>query len=380
MLPDTAAEEPVSRPSALRAGIEPGSALTTPTEEISQDQLWEALGSQPGSPPVEAKQAVGEVSLAELAPSPAAAPSAIPALELPEATPPPPAIEPAGVVEPEPLLPAPEIEVAERPQALSLDELLSLGLTAPPPPEPPPPPVEELVFDLTGEMGAPPLPLVEVGRGEPPAAPIEDFLRPAEPAPLETGSGGIPELELELFPTPVGEEAPDLQEREEPPALDLEALAVVSPLEGESLETGPFPGPSTAQVLSEAAEVLAAPPPVGVETPEPTVELDVSRVDELLGEAEVPSVFDQIEAAPPAALVAPALPVPDEERTTAPDITVMRQEVVQRVADELAQELRTKLLERIERVVWEVVPDLAEILITKEIERIRTLAEGKQPS
>jgi hypothetical protein len=58
----------------------------------------------------------------------------------------------------------------------------------------------------------------------------------------------------------------------------------------------------------------------------------------------------------------------------------MRQAVTERVARELAVDLSDKLLERIERIVWDVVPDLAEILIAKEIEKIRAVAEGKQPS
>jgi hypothetical protein len=62
------------------------------------------------------------------------------------------------------------------------------------------------------------------------------------------------------------------------------------------------------------------------------------------------------------------------------EMATMRQAVTERVAHELARDLSDKMLERIERIVWEVVPDLAEILITKEIERIRALAEGKQSS
>jgi hypothetical protein len=58
----------------------------------------------------------------------------------------------------------------------------------------------------------------------------------------------------------------------------------------------------------------------------------------------------------------------------------LRQAVTERVAHELAKELSSQLIERIERIVWEVVPDMAEILINREIERLRTMAEGKQPS
>jgi hypothetical protein len=58
----------------------------------------------------------------------------------------------------------------------------------------------------------------------------------------------------------------------------------------------------------------------------------------------------------------------------------LRQAVTERVVHELAKEVSSQLVERIERIVWEVVPDLAEILINREIERLRTMAEGKQPS
>jgi len=63
-----------------------------------------------------------------------------------------------------------------------------------------------------------------------------------------------------------------------------------------------------------------------------------------------------------------------------PEIATIREAVTERVAHDLTRELSDKLLERIERIVWEVVPELAEILITKEIERIRAAAEGKQSS
>lgn len=63
-----------------------------------------------------------------------------------------------------------------------------------------------------------------------------------------------------------------------------------------------------------------------------------------------------------------------------PEIARIREAVTERVARDLTREISDKLLERIERIVWEVVPELAEILITKEIERIRAAAEGKQSS
>jgi hypothetical protein len=58
----------------------------------------------------------------------------------------------------------------------------------------------------------------------------------------------------------------------------------------------------------------------------------------------------------------------------------MREAITERVARDLVRDLSEKLVERIERIVWEVVPDMAEILITKEIERIRDMAEDKGSS
>jgi len=90
-----------------------------------------------------------------------------------------------------------------------------------------------------------------------------------------------------------------------------------------------------------------------------------------------PPIMPAVEAVPPAAVAMPSLGGPE---ALLPEMAAMREEVTERVAHELARELSDKLLERIERIVWEVVPDLAEILITKEIERIRALAAGKQSS
>ena len=69
---------------------------------------------------------------------------------------------------------------------------------------------------------------------------------------------------------------------------------------------------------------------------------------------------------------------PSEESKA--DLTSMRQAVTERVARDLTRELSDKLVDRIEKIVWEVVPDLAEIMITKEIERIRAMAENQKPS
>jgi len=59
-------------------------------------------------------------------------------------------------------------------------------------------------------------------------------------------------------------------------------------------------------------------------------------------------------------------------------VQTLAHEVAERVATHMVRELRSELLERVDRLLWEVVPDLAEQLITQEIRRIRELVEGKQ--
>jgi hypothetical protein len=72
--------------------------------------------------------------------------------------------------------------------------------------------------------------------------------------------------------------------------------------------------------------------------------------------------------------------LPFRSEATKADLASMRQAVTDRVARDLTRELCDKLVDRIEKIVWEVVPDLAEILITKEIERIRAMAENQKLS
>jgi hypothetical protein len=206
-------------------------------------------------------------------------------------------------------------------------------------------PTAEPVFDLTGEMEAPPLPLVEVGTGEPPPLSVEDFLAPTEAAAPEPLGLELPEPELELFSVIPLEEAPG--------GPDLPGLMSLLDLEGAVA----VPRAEPELVVPEAplAEVPVPAPPSVILPVAPAVE-------------EAPST------AMPAAVPGRA------EGLGTEDMATMRQAVTERVARDLAHDLSDKLLERIERVVWEVVPDLAEILITKEIERIRALAEGKQSS
>jgi len=285
-----------------------------------------------------------------------------------------------------PSLPLVEVGTGE-PPALSIEDLLAPMEAAPPPPlelgaielagPGPEAPTEELpggpLFELTSETEAPPPPLVEAGAGELPTLSIEDLLQPEETAPVGPSMVGLPELELELIP---GAPAEGPLVKEEAPTaaapLDLGALVEVPLTESErigleaALIEGKAPAPPSVVPPSipamKAAAVVAEVPPAAV-TP---AEI-----------AAAPPIAPAAETAPP---IAVAMPLPGGAEALLPEMAAMRQEVTERVAHELARELSDKLLERIERIVWEVVPDLAEILITKEIERIRALAEGKQSS
>src|SRR5574341_1539287 len=226
---------------------------------------------------------------------------------------------------------------------------------------------DEPVFDLTADMRGPSLPLVEVGKGEPPELAIEDLLRPPGAAPIESGIEVVPELPIE--PLVDSRPEPTVPSPEVPPALEL---AIEVPPEPHRTAAPP-PGPVEIGDLVQAApatppvalmaEILATPAPYeAAETPPvPPPQTDVTLVP------PPPPVGPEMAAAPPSALLAP-------------EMEVLRQAVTERVVHELAKEVSSQLVERVERIVWEVVPDLAEILINREIERLRTIAEGKQPS
>jgi CheY-like chemotaxis protein len=289
------------------------------------------------------------------------------------------------------------------PEGLSLEELLAPATV--PSPEPagakPPPgsaetPLEgplaptpfegllaegESVFDLTADTQAPSLPLVEVGKGEPPAPSVEDLVDRGEVAPARAAAAGPPEeapdvVRLEglvaegesVFDLTADMQAPSLPLVEvgkgEPPALSVEDL--LSPAGTAPVEAA----------VGAAPEIQIEPPSVQARMPTPP--------------AGPPDISELVEAAAAAAPLAPAAPLMAEVLATppptppsaamTPEMGTLRQAVTERVAHELAKELSGQLIERIERIVWEVVPDLAEILINKEIERIRAMAEGKQPS
>jgi CheY-like chemotaxis protein len=276
----------------------------------------------------------------------------------------------------------PQVEVGiEKPPAPPVEEIRDRAEVTPAPPSaagPPEPVVEasrleglvaadEPVFDLTADMQGPSLPLVEVGKGEPPELAIEDLLRPPGAAPIESRIEEVPELQLE----PAVESQPEsaVPSPEVPSEFEL---AIEIPPEPPTM-TSPPPGPVEIGDLVRAAvappppavmaEILATPAPSeAVEAPSaPPPQVDVLPV------APLPPTGPATEAAPPAAPLTP-------------EMGALRQAVTERVAHELAKELSSQLIERIERIVWEVVPDMAEILINREIERLRTMAEGKQPS
>jgi hypothetical protein len=214
------------------------------------------------------------------------------------------------------------------------DALEGRAVTPEPPPEYVP---EEPVFDLTAELEAPPLPLVEVEAEEPPALSVQELLPQvdAEPAPaVELASQAVSEFMPGLLTTEPAEAPPAHEEFQGPSAdLDLDALSGTRIAEAETAAVAPFLDRLEVP-LTSAVPLSAAPP------------------------TEAPAVAAAVES----------------------ELTVMRQAVTERVAHELARDLSAKLIDRIERVVWEVVPELAEILITKEIERIRAQGEGQQTS
>jgi CheY-like chemotaxis protein len=427
--------------------------LSPPSEEISQDRVRSVV--EPPPSPAPPQGGFGELNLEDLPGLPlpeaggragdlhlelekaASGPVPVPeelSLEMPPLVPEP--APKAGAA------PAPVPTPAGLPESLSLEEVLSAEPPAAPPgaegalaplEEPPGGPV----FDLTSEMGAPSLPLVEVGSGEPPELSIEDLLAPAETAPrapreveaqefkgpvpeispeglsggpvfgltdvedalppalLEAGgeepsglsveglappkegvpSGadmrGLPELELELTLEALEEAAPskDLVPDATAP-LDLEMLVEVPLTEAEQIDL------EAAMRRGEAPVPPPVVPPVVVPPSVPAMEAGAAAVaPPEFAELPMAPAMLTMEAVPPAAA---AMPPPGAVEAPLFEMAAMRQAVTERVAHELARDLSDKLLERIERIVWEVVPDLAEILITKEIERIRSQAEGKQ--
>lgn len=368
-------EKPAPAASALPGTADLDFELSPPSEEISQDRLWQLLESPP--PPATAMpEKPGDLSLEDytaLGPAPTQeSPLEMPTLDLEPA-------EEGGEVR-QRVTPAQttETEAVPLPESLSLEDLLSAPQAAPTSMSKLESQVEEAtpdepVFDLTADMGAPPLPLTQVGTGEPPGLSVEDLLgsdaaaapgssaAPAEVPELDLGpmSEGLAEGALP-FSEPLGQSA----------APDLDVSAEPSPVEVPPAETAELGTPPLGEDWTIEAQAPGAPA-----VPE------ISPVT-AAGEAATSTAYLEHTAAPP---LGPGM---DAEQATTrlppeatkADLTSMRQAVTERVARDLTRELSDKLVDRIEKIVWEVVPDLAEILITKEIERIRAMAENQKPS
>jgi len=367
--------------SAVQPLLEPVPAAEklpqpTPPPEPPQEELWELLGGTPAVPPSAAPPSeepeplrVGEIAFAGPPPEPETPLLDLSALEL---EPLPAAAESA----------AEAMEVLPLPESLSLDDLLA---TASELPAAAPPieasagaaPAGEAVFELfAAEAG--PLPMVEVGKGQPPARPIEELLgSPApESAPVDAPTLSLPELDLTALPEAGGGASAEVEVPVPALAEEVEAFPEFR-LEGVVASPGEWAAPEASLSL-ETSEYL--PPPGVAEQLPPPVEAGPPRTTV----EATPVQSDEMAAAPPT--VAAAVPVAAEAAglasigMTPSEVAAMREAVTERVAHDLKHELSEKLLERFEKIVWEVVPDLAEILITKEIERIRRLAEEEKTS
>lgn len=272
-----------------------------------------------------------------------------------------------------------------------------------PTPTPPPPPSgfgELSLEDLTrlplpespgapGDLHA----ALEMAASEPETTPIEQSLEAPSfaPEPAQEAEAAVPEgLTLEgllLTEAAAAPAAPEPQAAAGEESVEGPVFDLTSEMEGPSLPmvevgTGEPPALSIEDLLvpNETAPPDAeAAGAQGLElelTPDSSLEETPVTAPplELEGLTASPEEPPPPEPAPPAAAPSPG------GAGALPDAAAMRQLVTERVARELAVDLSDKLLERIERIVWDVVPELAEILIAKEIEKIRAVAEGKEPS
>jgi len=370
-----AARVAAPRPPDVTPAERPSAPATPPVPE--PEELWKLLGEPTAPTPAVAQPAEradalpGEVSA--LSGVPAAPPEDALDLGTPDLEPLPGEVVPAAEATDD--LPLPE--------SLSLDDLLAAGPTSAAavlPAEPMSAEAEptEPVFELS-DASAPLLPMVETGKGEPPALSVDDLLLPAgdETAPEDTLTMELPEFDLTPLPgtdasavTDPDSAAPAVQHEEVAIgelSLQDAGESVRGAVESEPVAAAaPFELLSSPQVVEEASEWTE---PRAADAAAETLE---SHVAELVAE---PPAY--------ATLVAPVAeqPAPDAPAVAIPsEVAAMREVVTERVASELKRELSEKLLDRFEKIVWEVVPDLAEILITKEIERIRRLAEEEKPS
>jgi CheY-like chemotaxis protein len=407
--PQAAARPTAKPPSAAAPPTPPPGPLLAADVGVAAGVVSTVAPQEPKSAPASAAPPAGAVSLGPPAPSPPSPPSGPMelSLETVEA-----ATEPAvPILPPEPLsledlMGAPEspglgpleaspprkeavVPAGAQPQSaggpsekLSLEDLIGLEKTPPPTaPAAEPPPQEglpgEQVFDLTADMEAPSLPLVEVGKGEPPLLSLEEILgesKESKGSPAATGetlTPEPPEIVLQESTTEAIERGTSSAATQISPGhLELEPLLEASAAAFQ---------PSAPEPPGEEVPVIPLP---GLEVEEPTAPIEVSPAIPMAGEVAASTPAGTVLpdapflAAPAAAEAAvhegPGLPVSD--------VSAMREAITERVARDLVRDLSEKLVERIERIVWEVVPDMAEILITKEIERIRDMAEDKGSS
>jgi hypothetical protein len=221
------------------------------------------------------------------------------------------------------------------------------------------------------------VPTSEVGGGELPALSVEDLMSGAGPSLIEAPELPLPGLEEERpASTPRGPAPADLT----PPAapeIDLEPVFEAAALDAKPL-VAESPGLAQGEVPAVGIEASVLERPnedVEASPAAPLAGLESEAVFEpVVSEAAAPGLAQPAE--PLASLTAPAAVA----GLSAEEMASMREAVTERVARELARDLSDKLVERIERIVWEVVPEMAEILIAKEIERIRSTAEGQNIS
>jgi CheY-like chemotaxis protein len=285
-----------------------------------------------------------------------------------------------------PALPLIEVGTGE-PPVLSVEDLIGIdGPKSEPRPErapsapgglsiePPAPsvPTVEPVADLTADAGGPEQAMIEGGGHESPALSVEDLMSGAAPSLVEESELPLPELEHEPPASAPETVAPPTVAPSAAPEIELDRVFEEA-APGSEPPLGELPGlerievpvpetePPTFDLPQEAVEARPAAPLPGLET-EPVFE---------------PVVSEAAQPAEPLASIAAPATVPG---LGAEEIASMRDAVTERVARELARDLSDKLVERIERIVWEVVPEMAEILIAKEIERIRAMADGQNIS
>jgi CheY-like chemotaxis protein len=255
-------------------------------------------------------------------------------------------------------------------------------------------PSMENVFDLSQSLEAPPLPMVEAGKGEPPSLSIEELLSSIESGSAESGEAPVEAAEVDLlsaaFPpeevTPSAAEAPGGPSLDFDLGMELHAVEALAAAEAPPIEEASVPAePGVAELdlgltafVPSTAIPVAATPILEEVAAVPTAEapgLDLESVAAEAAAAAAASAMPDLEAVA-ADLLPPAPPaVPSHPGTS---LAEARDVVTEQVARDLARELSEKLMERIEKVIWEVVPDLAEVLIAREIERIRRMAEEQK--